>query len=421
MRIAFIVSDLGLSGGVNVILKHASYLATVHGHQVTIITQREHYVCYSWKELETQSLNVTDINSAQKQEFDLAVATWWETIFNLFSISSARYAWFCQSLEHRFYNVDNPQRAVAQAAECIPLPCITESEWIQKHMLSVNPSRKVWLVRNGIDKDIFKFKDENELSNSLAEQHLRILVEGNIEHPLKGVADSLMGVLGASTPIRVRHVSSTDSKITDSRYTWVRGPLSFEEMADEYSRSDVLVKTSRVEGMFGPPLEAFHCGATAIVTPVSGHEDYIRHGSNSIVVEWDDIRSISSSLDRLNSDRKFLNSLKIGALETASQWPSWTDSSERFHQTLLDLYASTNFICNDDYRALVNGLRGTLIQAQRTRVMLLGFAKVADERLSIIASLEHRLQSELPGSGRARRLTRMMRRIINRMFRLFYR
>lgn len=421
MRIGFIVSDLGMSGGVNVIVKHASYLATVCGHQVTIITQREHSVRYSWKELETESLNVTDIESAQKQEFDLVMATWWETIFNLFSISSYKYAWFCQSLEHRFYHADDPRRAVAQAAECIPIPCITESEWIQKHMLSVNPSRKVWLVRNGIDKSIFKLNDENEIGSSEAEQTLRILVEGNIEHPLKGIEDSLMGVLAASTPISVRHISSTDSKISDFRYTWVRGPLTFEAMADEYSRSDVLVKTSRVEGMFGPPLEAFHCGATAIVTPVTGHEEYIRHGFNSLVVEWNDIRSISSSLDRLNTDRKFLNSLKIGALATASRWPSWSDSSEQFHQALVDLCAITNLISNDDYRALVNGLRGTLVQAQRTRVMLLGFVKVADERFSIITSLERQLQSELPGSGRARRLKRMMHRIINRMFRLFHR
>jgi len=43
-------------------------------------------------------------------------------------------------------------------------------------------------------------------------------------------------------------------------------------LSDEYARSDVLLKLSSVEGMFGPPLEAFHRGATAVVTPVT--EDY---------------------------------------------------------------------------------------------------------------------------------------------------
>ena len=51
-------------------------------------------------------------------------------------------------------------------------------------------------------------------------------------------------------------------------------------MAGEYARSDVVLKLSRVEGMFGPPLEGFHRGATCVVTPVTGHDEYVEHGWN---------------------------------------------------------------------------------------------------------------------------------------------
>ena len=34
-------------------------------------------------------------------------------------------------------------------------------------------------------------------------------------------------------------------------------------MADLYAQTDVVLKLSSVEGMFGPPLEGFHRGATA--------------------------------------------------------------------------------------------------------------------------------------------------------------
>ena len=44
------------------------------------------------------------LHDAQEQEFDVAVATWWETTYALFELQAARYAYFVQSLEDRFYH-----------------------------------------------------------------------------------------------------------------------------------------------------------------------------------------------------------------------------------------------------------------------------------------------------------------------------
>ena len=40
--------------------------------------------------------------------------------------------------------------------------------------------------------------------------------------------------------------------------------------------------------MFGPPLEGFHQGATCVTTEVTGHEEYVEHGYNALVCDWDD-------------------------------------------------------------------------------------------------------------------------------------
>jgi hypothetical protein len=95
------------------------------------------------------------------------------------------------------------------------------------------------------------------------------------------------------------------------------------EMARLYAEHDVVLKLSRVEGMFGPPLEGFHRGATCVVTPVTGHEEYVRHGVNGMVVDWDDIRGTARTLDLLARDRALLHRLRLGALATAQAWPSW--------------------------------------------------------------------------------------------------
>src|SRR3954447_24989748 len=75
--------------------------------------------------------------------------------------------------------------------------------------------------------------------------------------------------------------------------------------------------------MFGPPLEGFHMGATCVVTAVTGHEEYVEHGENGLVVEWDDPRGASRALDLLATDRALLHRLRWGALATARGWPSW--------------------------------------------------------------------------------------------------
>src|SRR5919197_2223094 len=75
--------------------------------------------------------------------------------------------------------------------------------------------------------------------------------------------------------------------------------------------------------MYGPPLEGFHMGATTVTTAVTGHEEYVRHGWNGLVVEWDDERGTARALDLLARDHDLLHFLRHNALRTAMAWPSW--------------------------------------------------------------------------------------------------
>jgi hypothetical protein len=79
--------------------------------------------------------------------------------------------------------------------------------------------------------------------------------------------------------------------------------------------------------MYGPPLEGFHRGATVVTTEVTGHEEYVVHGVNGMVVDWDDVRGTARMLDLLAKDRDLLHELRVNALETAKAWPSLDDSA----------------------------------------------------------------------------------------------
>jgi hypothetical protein len=110
-------------------------------------------------------------------------------------------------------------------------------------------------------------------------------------------------------------------------------------MADLFARHDVLLKLSRAEGMYGPPLEAFHMGCTCVTNPVTGHEEYVRHGENALVVDWDDPVGTARALDLLARDRALLHRLREGALDTARAWPDWETSSAQMADVMRALVA----------------------------------------------------------------------------------
>lgn len=327
------MTDVGLSGGAIVALRHASILGTEFGHDVCVLTVRGRN--QDWVRREFPGLIVESLEGIEgtSRTFDVAIATFWETLFVLERVPSSRYVWFAQSLEDRFYPSDNPIGDIAAAAMQVPIAVITEAQWIRDVLVGVDERRVVHIARNGIDKRHFS---ADSRVPSPAGEGLRVLIEGEPGTHTKDVESSIVGALTATTDITVRHITTSGASSDDARYSVLEGPLTFGEMADAFRSHDVLIKTSRVEGMYGPPLEAFHCGCIVVTTPVTGHEEFIVDGENSIVVAWDDPAAIGSALDLLNEDRALLDRLRRSALDTASEWPSLHDSTAEFHRALLE-------------------------------------------------------------------------------------
>jgi hypothetical protein len=111
------------------------------------------------------------------------------------------------------------------------------------------------------------------------------------------------------------------------------------ETAAVYRSCDVCLKLSFVEGMFGPPLEQFHCGGTAIVYDVTGHAEYIEHGRNALVAPMGDEAEVLRHLRRLREVPELLDGLKTGAARTAANWPDWAASGRQFGDAIDALMA----------------------------------------------------------------------------------
>jgi len=336
VKVAFLVNDLQLSGGIGVIVQHALQLVRCHGFEVSLVLVREQEDA-DWAYEPLADLHIISLPEACEEHFDLAIATWWETTYSLFDVPADRYAYFVQSLEDRFYGPDEAERLGAALTLDLPVAFITEASWIARTLGELRPDALCVLVRNGVDKRTFSIPERAEVRVG---EPLRVLVEGNPRSWFKHVHDAIQTTASMREPHHLTVVCGDRHGLGEVSADSIVGPLTPAEMAALYGESDVLLKLSSVEGMFGPPLEAFHRGATCVTTPVTGHDEYIEHRWNALICDWDDREGAARALDLLARDRRLLHHLRSNALHTARGWPDWHQQGAIMALALRRIHAS---------------------------------------------------------------------------------
>ncbi|MFM0221516.1 glycosyltransferase [Paraburkholderia dipogonis] len=325
MKICFLVGSMTISGGTYVIVQHASYLRD-NGYDVTLAVQEPFTAATLAWHNEASRLHCIPIEDAKSERYDLVIATWWKTALELPAFNASRYAYFVQSIESRFYpEVEVPLRALVDATYRLPVRYITEATWIQEY-LKTSYGQDAALVKNGIRKDVY-----DTVGPTIAPRdpkRPRVLVEGHF------------GVSFKNTALAIRLAREAGARdiwlLTGSPVQWVPGVskvfsrVPMVKTAEIYRSCDILLKLSTVEGMFGPPLEIFHCGGTSIVFDVTGHDEYIVDGENARVISARNLDGVVAAIRELLSDSSELSRLKEGALRTAQNWPSWSKSSAQF-------------------------------------------------------------------------------------------
>ena len=304
MRACFLVPELRPSGGIAVVLEHARRLAG-HGIEAEVL--------------------VAGDPRAREREWDVAIATFWTTWPELHELRARRRAIFLQSVEERFYREAEPfDRLGADAALAQDAGYLVVAGWMRELMSELRPGVPVWHVPNGIDKERFAGGD-----GPRREGPLRVLVEGQPSLWFKGVPEAAAAVRAMREPAELTVVALDPDHAGELGADRVVGGLDADGMAALYRETDVLLKLSRVESLGLPPLEAFHCGVPCVMTPYTGHEDYVVHGENAAVVGYDDGAAVARWLDRLASDRDLLARLSAGARATAARWPGRAASTEQ--------------------------------------------------------------------------------------------
>jgi glycosyltransferase involved in cell wall biosynthesis len=329
-KVAFLCNEPGISGGINVIFHHAMGLVR-EGMTVAIVCGVDVTPSHlAWHRIAGMAYHPNllwlNFETVMHHEFDIAIATWWRTYFDLWKIKAKKYAYFVQSIESRFYPMSEMVvRNAVDATYDARIGFITEARWI-KDYLSRMHGHNAGLAFNGLDKSIYNEADDAAMPRQQGK--LRVLVEGAVDAEFKNVPASVrLAREGGADEVWLLTASPVSSWPGVDR---VFSRLPQNQTAAVYRSCDVVLKLSFVEGMFGPPLEMFHCGGTAIVYDVTGHDEYIIHGQNALVAKSNDEAAVRRFISQLRASPAFLLALKDNARETADAWPDWTESTRQF-------------------------------------------------------------------------------------------
>ena len=345
MRVCILIHELGRSGGAQTVVRYA---AALPGAELVITSPHADDL-----PADAGGVPIRRLADASGQRYDCAIATWWDTALSLWSVEAARRVVFLQSLESRFYEEHHYyERFAAESVLALPVDYVAVALWLRDALARLRPDARCTVVRNGIDKDVFRPR-----ASAPGDGPLRVLIEGQPSMWFKGVGEAVEAVRAMEEPVEATLLAGEPEAAGEMGGVRVTGGLDAAGVAATYAAHDVVLKLSRVEGLALGPIEAFHVGVPAVLTPYTGHDEYARHGHNALLVGFDDIPGTARALDGLARDRARLRKLGEGALATATNWPSAAEADAGFANAVAELCAGPQPDADVALRALQRAQR----------------------------------------------------------------
>jgi glycosyltransferase involved in cell wall biosynthesis len=300
MRIAYFIRNIGVSGGVKVILQHVNMLKD-EGFDVTLFTS---HVKNSW-DLKEKPVVLQSDNFQVISGFDIVIASVHHDVKKLFTKRILRLVHLCQGYEPIDYlsrikgesiteryqrrgvlatlekQIDTIKfkKRIRQIEAIYALPTFKAA--VSKHLVELlerKYDQKCSLIQNGIDLNIFKPELKRKWGRN---GKIKILSVGSADVGFKGIADTLDAVdllRSKGIDFELTRVSpgfpSRREKESGLVHCYLTG-LKEQEMAQLYRQSDIFISSSLEGEGFGlPAIEALASGVPSILTEVSTYKNF---------------------------------------------------------------------------------------------------------------------------------------------------
>ncbi len=324
MKIAYLIPGCRISGGIAVVCQHVNRLQS-RGHEVLLVSETDERAI-NW--FPNQCVPIVGLHNFP-EDLDVLVATAYSTAFRVAVLPAKHKFYFVQSDETRIHPKNSAWEHITRLSYSIGYNYLTEARWIQQ-WLSDGFGHDAKLIPNGLDDNIF-FPSEPIEPRGIKP---RILLEGAIDLPYKGMAEAFEAVQDIDVEVWCISYLGKPAKTWKCHRFFEEVPMT--EMRRIYSSCDILVKLSRVEGFFGPPMEMMACGGTVIVGVVTGYDEYIENEVNALVVDPLKPRQVAASIKRLIEDADLQKKLIENGKLTAKRW-QWETSIDTLERHFFDV------------------------------------------------------------------------------------
>jgi glycosyltransferase involved in cell wall biosynthesis len=274
MKIAYLLEDTELAGGIRVAVAHGDAL-TDRGHEVTLVTKGGPL---TWRSSRARWLYVRAFEEVDASAFDFVIGTFWTTLSAARSLAGNRAVHFCQGYEGGF-TAYQAQRSLIDEAYRLPLPKIT----VSPHLVPI--CRALYddatYVGQIVDDAFFQ-------PRAPYDGKPRVLLVGPAQADFKGIDVGYEAVrharsLGADFDlIRASQWPAADDEPVDLAAEF-HVALPTSEMVRLFASSDFFLGPSRSEEGFGlPAAEAMASGVPAVLSEIPSF------------LSWDDVHDYAS-------------------------------------------------------------------------------------------------------------------------------
>jgi len=327
-HIGFFLPSLQISGGIYVVLKHASILQD-EGWDVDIILPDVDKELYEFQDHIFNLINLK--NHIINAQYDIIVATLYSTIYSsLGYYKTKKHIYLVQGYETDFYSYGSFFRGVAEKTYSAPfnIEYITISKWCQS-WLNKKYKKKAKYAPNGIDLNNYSSHKRN-----LNKNKIRILIEGDCNSYYKNIDESFKIIDKLNKDkFEVWYLSYNGKPKDWYRVDKFLSQIPHEKVIEIYEQCDILLKSSWLESFSYPPLEMMATGGYCIVIPNGGNKEYLKDGENCLLYKLGNPDDGVKAIKRLIKDKDLQYKLYKNGLDTAKQ-RDW----KNFKSQILSLY-----------------------------------------------------------------------------------
>lgn len=330
LRIAYLVEDTEIAGGIRVAAAHADVLTRL-GHDVTLVTKGGPM---KWRATSAKVLRVPAFPAIAPDQFDFVVGTFWTTVASAYAIAGSRAVHFCQGYEGAFTGYRHLKTEI-DAAYSLPIPKIT----VSPHLVPI--CRQFFddatYVGQIVDADFYQ-------PHAAPNERPRVLLVGPAQADFKGIDVGYEAVRHARRQgadfdlIRISQWLPAENEPTELAAEF-HVAVTTATMTSMFATSDIFLGPSRAEEGFGlPAAEAMAGGVPAVLSEIPSFLSWSERRDHALFAPEGDGVEMGSQLVRLINDSRLRSALaergrkvveQFRAAETGRRLAEWFENRSR--------------------------------------------------------------------------------------------